>query len=562
MVVSSPILSPQTHFSLSLWPVLPIATVTPPANGVYSQVATLDPSTMSFVVNWSEAVNYSATGTDAAYMNMDVGGTTVKLQWAAGANQIAMTHRPTTLTGRNDADGVVVSSPFAGTAIIKDQAGNTANVFTLTAPTTPGITVDTTAPTVTTVTPITGTGTYNLGDTIDVSVTFNENITVLQNGSYPRIPVTIGSTTKYLVATANATSTTHTFRYTIVANDLDTDGIVLGNTVQSNGTTAYARDPGRNNVTGTFTPPSMTNIKVDAVLPTILSRTPSANKTYISGETVQISVTYSEVMTVDTTGGTPSINLSLTSGAANLVYATGSGTATLVFSRVLTGTDFDMDGLPGSVTTINLNGGTIQDAGQNNGPLTFTAVNLSSLYVSYPEVKVWVRSDFVNIAPPTGAATVTNGGSIDTRTCSSGSGTCRIFNGNGDILHLTSALGSVSMVYMVFETPSSVTGTDMDIFDTDITINDTFFNFDLATKSATITVDATTYNTNDTSHNTNFSTGETHVLQLQFQNPQSYSNVDLINNGYQGAIGEVIVIEGTLSTTEKNNIRNYLNGRY
>jgi hypothetical protein len=540
-----------------------ISTVTAPTNATYSEIAPFNESTMSFVVNWSEAVNYSATDTDAAYLSMDVGGSTVKLQWAVNNNVAAITHRPagTTLNGTNDSNGVALSSPMTGTAIIKDQAGNTAAVFTYTPPTTTGILVDTTSPTVTSVTAITANGTYKAGEDLDFSVTFSESVTTVKDTTHPRIQMTVGASTKLLVATASTTATTHTFRYTIVANDLDTDGIVLSNAVQSNGTTAYARDGGRNNVTGTFGPPTTTGIKVDAVVPAAPTATGPTAKAYVSGETLSISVTYAEAITVDTTSGTPTIGIDFTVGTDNLTYASGSGTTTLVFSRLLTGTHFDMDGLPVSVTGITLNGGTLQDAGRNTAPVTFaSAIDLSSTYVTYSEVKIWVKSNFVNLAPPTAAATIANGGAITTRTCST-RGICRIFD-NDDSLYISSSLTNVSVVLMSIETPA-VKNTDEDIFWTDIYLWAKAFNYDIGSQPATVTVDTTTYGTNATTHNANLALGTTHVMQVIYQTPQSYSAKFLLNNSFHGAIGEIIVIDGNLTpTTKLDNIRNYLIGRY
>jgi hypothetical protein len=36
----------------------------------------------------------------------------------------------------------------------------------------------------------------------------------------------------------------------------------------------------------------------------------------------------------------------------------------------------------------------------------------------------------------------------------------------------------------------------------------------------------------------------------------------LIDTNFNGAIGEVIAIEGSLTTTQKDNIRNYLESKY
>lgn len=533
-----------------------INSVSPPANGTYSGVAPLN--NMPFVINWSEAVNYSSTAAAAAYFPVDIGGVNVNAICAGGNNTATVTHT-VNFSSKNDSNGVTVSSPFAGTATIRDAAGNAANVFTFTPPDTSLVLVDTTSPTVVSVTQTTPDGTYKAGETLDFLVTFNETVTTQVAGGYPRIPITIGATTRYLVPTANATSTTHTFRYTIVAGEVDIDGVAVGTSITHNATTAYARDGGRNNSTGLFASPNTPLLKVDSVVPTISSRTAPTLKAYVSGETISLSVTYSEAITVDTTGGTPYIGVDFSVGTDNLNYASGSGTSTLVFSRTLDGTHFDMDGLNSSVTTITPNGGTLQDAGRNNAPTTFVAVALSAVYVTYPEVKLWTNSSFANIAPPAGAVTIANAGGITTAACGT-SGTCRIFTGD-DALNLTGTLTGVETVFHAFRTPAAV-ASDHDLFSTDVYLKAMGGNWDIFSVASTITLNGTTYNLNDTTHNTNMATSTMYVMQTDYQNPQNYNAENLIPTSFTGYIGEVIAVEGTLDGTQKSNILNYLDTKY
>ena len=96
------------------------------------------------------------------------------------------------------------------------------------------------------------------------------------------------------------------------------------------------------------------------------------------GETVGVTVTFSEAVDVDTSGGTPSIGIGLGGTAArSATYASGTGTTELVFEYTLV----SGDGLHGymAVTpdSLALNGGTIRSAGSgvdallaHNGALT------------------------------------------------------------------------------------------------------------------------------------------------------------------------------------------------
>ena len=81
------------------------------------------------------------------------------------------------------------------------------------------------------------------------------------------------------------------------------------------------------------------------------------------GETVQVTLTFSEEVNVVTTGGTPSIGFQLGGTEARSgPYVSGSGTTELVFSYTLT----DADGTHSSMfvpgDSLALNGGTITSA--------------------------------------------------------------------------------------------------------------------------------------------------------------------------------------------------------
>lgn len=534
-----------------------ISSSTPPPNATYSKFDPFNENEMDVILNWSEPVNYSDTTAAGTYIGVDVGGTNINFRYASGNNSASVIYNPADLTGRNDSNGIAVSSPVSGTATIRDQAGNTVSDKTFTPPDTTGVLVDTTAPTVTSISAITSDGSYKAGETLDFSVTFSESVTTNVSGGYPRIAVTIGSTTRYLTPVANTTNTTHTFRYTIVTNELDTNGITLANSVQSNGS-GYARDAGRNNVTGTFTPPNTTGILVDAVAPTISSRSFSTARTYISGETLQISVTFSENVNVDTTGGTPYIAVDFDAGIDNYDYVSGSGTTTLVFSRTLDGNHFDMNGLPSAVSSITLNGGTLQDISGNDASTTFTAIDLSTTYVTYSQVKLWTKNDFINIAPP-GGVSITSTGTITTESC--GIGVCRTFDGD-DSLSLSSALNSVEYVFLVFKAPASVgLLASYDIFATDVSLNEDLVNnsFDLTTANATLNTNGTI--TSGVNHDLNLALSSTNILQVKFTSSQNF-NSNLIETAFTGAIGEVIATDGALTNAQRDNIRNYLDSRY
>ena len=76
-----------------------------------------------------------------------------------------------------------------------------------------------------------------------------------------------------------------------------------------------------------------------------------------------MTLTFSEEVSVDTTGGTPSIGLELGgTEARSATYASGSGTTDLVFSYTLTDADGSHSSMFVPGDSLALNGGTITSA--------------------------------------------------------------------------------------------------------------------------------------------------------------------------------------------------------
>jgi hypothetical protein len=118
--------------------------------------------------------------------------------------------------------------------------------------------------------------------------------------------------------------------------------------------------------------------RADETGPTItavtLSSDAGADNTYVAGDEVSVTVTYSETVNVDTTGGTPSIALSIGGTSVDATYASGTGTTDLVFTYTVLAGQTDADGISIDANSISLNSGSIQDTSGNDATLTHTAV--------------------------------------------------------------------------------------------------------------------------------------------------------------------------------------------
>ena len=98
------------------------------------------------------------------------------------------------------------------------------------------------------------------------------------------------------------------------------------------------------------------------------------NDTYRVGDGIDVSVTFSEAVTVDATGGTPWLGLQVGAAARTATYASGSGSATLAFRYAVASGDEDTDGVSVVAGSVALNGGTLKDAAGNDATLAYDAL--------------------------------------------------------------------------------------------------------------------------------------------------------------------------------------------
>src|SRR5206468_1757257 len=114
--------------------------------------------------------------------------------------------------------------------------------------------------------------------------------------------------------------------------------------------------------------------------PTISSVNNPANGSYKAGQYLDFTVTFSENVTVVTTGGTPGIGLTIGATARNATYVSGSGTSALLFRYTIVSGDNDTDGI-GVASSITPNGGTITDALGNTASLSFISLDASAVLI-------------------------------------------------------------------------------------------------------------------------------------------------------------------------------------
>jgi VCBS repeat-containing protein len=99
-----------------------------------------------------------------------------------------------------------------------------------------------------------------------------------------------------------------------------------------------------------------------------------ANGTYGTGQDLDFSVNFTKVVTVNTGGGVPYIQLTLdTGGTVDATYLSGAGSSALVFRYAVPNGELDTNGITVGSNLV-LNGGAIQDTFGNNAAVALNGV--------------------------------------------------------------------------------------------------------------------------------------------------------------------------------------------
>ncbi|WP_339695300.1 Ig-like domain-containing protein, partial [uncultured Roseivirga sp.] len=344
-----------------------VTSVSGPANATYIANQNLD-----FTVNFSENVTVVTTG-GTPQLAVTIGSTTRQATYQSGSGTSALLFRYVVQSGELDTDGIVLGNLVTNGGTLQDAAGNNATLTLNSVGVTTSILVDSSAPTVTSVS-VPANATYIANQNLDFTVNFSENVTVVTTGGTPQLAITIGSTTRQATYQSGSGTQALLFRYTVVSGELDTDGIVVGNLVTNGGT---LQDAAGNNATLTLNSVGVTtSILVDSSAPTVTSVSVPANATYIANQNLDFTVNFSENVTVVTTGGTPQLAITIGSTTRQATYQSGSGTQALLFRYTVVSGELDTDGIV--VGNLIANGGTLKDAAGNNATLTLNSVGATT----------------------------------------------------------------------------------------------------------------------------------------------------------------------------------------
>ena len=122
----------------------------------------------------------------------------------------------------------------------------------------------------------------------------------------------------------------------------------------------------------------MSSSTINSVVMT--SATGVVNNTLNRGDTLTLTVNFSEAITVTTTDGVPKLALNIGGRIVYADYTSGTGTTALVFKYTV-GNDFtDINGISIDANSLSANGGTLTDTSGNSATLTHAAVADNASY--------------------------------------------------------------------------------------------------------------------------------------------------------------------------------------
>ncbi|QLF92922.1 DUF4347 domain-containing protein [Pseudomonas sp. ABC1] len=230
-------------------------------------------------------------------------------------------------------------------------------------------------------------GAHKVGETIDIVVQFDNNVIVDTSSGIPTLLLETGAIDRQAVYLSGTGTNQLTFRYTVQVGDLSgdldyasTSALSLNGAVlqSAQGHSAILTLPA---VGGASSLAGQQAIVVDGVAPSISNIVLPSDASYRLGQNMDFTVNFSEAVSVDATGGTPRIEVTLdTGGVAYAEYVSGSGTSALVFRLVVASGQQDSNGITVG-NSIQLNGGSLRDLAGNDSPVALAPGNSSGILV-------------------------------------------------------------------------------------------------------------------------------------------------------------------------------------
>ena len=252
------------------------------------------------------------------------------------------------------------------------------------------------------------------------------------------------------------------------------------------------------NVSATSISASSNRISVvDATAPAVASVViPSggADNSYIAGDQVNVTINFSEAVTVNTGGGTPTLTLNIGGVNHAASYVSGSGTSALTFRYTIAGGDNDANGISIASNQLVLNGGTIKDAAGNNATLTHGTITdqATALVDTVAPTAPGAPSVAENSSGGINATEASNGTPVVVSLTGTGAvaGDTLTVNWGGQTVNYTLAAGDISGNSATVTVPSgTITTQGNGTFNVSAKITDIAGNVGATSSNTSVTVD-------------------------------------------------------------------------
>ncbi|GLS20283.1 hypothetical protein GCM10007874_33000 [Labrys miyagiensis] len=320
---------------------------------------------VTFTVNTSEAVLVDTSGgiPSLTLSNGEIA------TYTGGSGSAALTFSYTVVAGHDTAD-LAVSTVNLNSGTVKDAAGNNADLGAAVTNPTGTLQIDTTAPTVSSVTTsgldiTAGSGDLNAGHIVTFTVNTSEAVLVDTSGGIPSLTLSNGEIATYAGGSGSAALT---FNYTVVAGH-DTADLAVSTVNLNSGT---VKDAAGNNADlgAAVTNPTGT-LQIDTTVPTV---TVSSDHTALTaGDTAAVTFTFSEAVAGFTLGDVVASGGSLSNLVPHGVDGSGHDIYTATFTPGATNIENGTVQVTGSYTD------GANNAGAASNIVTFTGDTLAPL---------------------------------------------------------------------------------------------------------------------------------------------------------------------------------------
>ena len=223
-------------------------------------------------------------------------------------------------------------------------------------------------------------GVYATGDRIEARVAFDAEVDVDVSQGSPTLGLALGGVRREAAYESGSGTAELVFAYTAVEDD---DGAgqakAISNGIVLNSATIRG-DGGADAVLDFGAAPGVASVGIGDPV----SGSGSGDGAWDPGEGLEVAFVFEEPVTVDTTDGTPSVDVLLGASTKQAAYARGSGTDTLIFSYTLAKADARATSVLVALDALALNGGAIRstaglDAGIEHVGTARTGVIRSAL---------------------------------------------------------------------------------------------------------------------------------------------------------------------------------------